>query len=385
MFLEGPGRAGHHALPELVDVPSDRVVIKAAAAEFEDGPLELALSLPPEQGRGQIPRGRRRQRTGHLLPHLAAAVPFELPFELLADRGPQGISRIEATELFQERGRHLGEFQPLHVQDLEFHRHVLATDVLDGGLIGQPDRRRDRRARLGLGHERRKSGQFGIGKRELVANDDLGLVGLRQYAVVVFEDQAGDDQVTGRGRTVVRHEAGPLAKVAGECLVDVGLGNLAGWPGDRQPLPGGQIELRSDLDRELERHRTVVGEQHRVGVEIRLADRRQFLLLRDLGHGVGQQFRADLIGEFRLEATAHQPSRGTARTEARQERRGHEFTDRLVAVAVDVLPRDRHLHPPLAGGDSVDRNVEAQRLREPVGALRRGDGIWGGGRGCIGR
>jgi len=193
VLLQGPGRACHHALAEFVDVPPDRVVVEAAAAEFEDRPLQFPLRLPPQQRWGQIPRGGGGQRVGHLLPHLLAAVPLELAFQLLPHGGLEGVGRLESAELVEEGGRHLGKLETLHVEDGEFHGHVLAADVFDRRLVGHLHGGGDGCAGLGLRDELREARQFGIGEREPVADDDLGLVGLGQHAVAVLEHQLGDD------------------------------------------------------------------------------------------------------------------------------------------------------------------------------------------------
>ena len=337
------------------------------------------MGLTSQQRRGQFPRGRGREGTGHLLPNLLAAVPLKLPLELLSDRSLESVGRVEATELFQEGRRHLGKFKPLHIEDGQFHGHVLAADVLEGRLVGHLHGGGDGRARLGLGDELRESRKLGIGKREPVADDDLGLVGLRQHPVAVLEDELRDNQIAGGCGAVVRHESGAFAEVAAERLVDVGVGNLAGGTGDRQTLPLRHLELRPDLDRKLKGHRAIVGQKHRVDVEFGLADRRELLLLRHLRHGVGEQLRADLVGEFRLESAADEPPRGTARPKTRQQRRWYEVTERLIAIAVNVFAGDRHLHPPLAGRDGVDGNIKGERLGQALGGFGAGDG------GCFGR
>jgi hypothetical protein len=54
VFLEGPGRARHHALAEFVDVAADRVVVEAAPAKLEDRPLEFPLeAVVANTGRGK--------------------------------------------------------------------------------------------------------------------------------------------------------------------------------------------------------------------------------------------------------------------------------------------------------------------------------------------
>ena len=158
------------------------------------------------------------------------------------------------------------------------------------------------------------------------------------------------------------HEPRPLAQEVGERLVHVGIGDRAGGASDRQALPSGQVKFRSHLDLELKRHRSVCGHEDGVHVELGLADGRELLLFRHLRHGVRQQFATDLVGKLRLEAAAHESPRRAAGTKAWQHGGGHHLAECIVAVAVDVFPRDRHPHAPFAGREFIDGDIELERL-----------------------
>jgi hypothetical protein len=378
VLLEGPGGACQHALPQLVDVAADGIVVEAAAAQFEDRPLELPLGLPLEQGRRQVPGGRGGQGAGHLLPHLAAAMPFELVFELLQDGGPQGLLGLEAAEFLEHRRRDRGQFVPLDVEHVELHLDLLAAQLLDGRLGRDGHGCREGRSRLGLADEGVEPGELGVGERQLRPHDDLHLTRFGELLAPGGEPHVGDEEITDRGRCVAGHESAALTEQAGERLVDVGGGDLPGRPADRQPLPRGQFELRPHLDRELEGHRPRVGQEHGGGVEVGLADRGELVLLGDLRHRVGEQLRADLVAQFRLEPAADQPFGRAAGAESRQERRRHQFADGPLVIAVDVFPRDRDPHPALAGGDLLDRHVERERGERLVLGGGFGDGSCGG-------
>ena len=304
-------------------------------------------------------------------------MPFELVFELLADGVSQGVGRFKATELLKELGGKLGQLELFHFEHLELHRHVLAAERFDGRFGGDLHLGGDRVARLGLLQKGIEAGQLGVGEGELRPHHDLELVGLGEELVAVEKPQVGDDQVARRRGTVMRHEPAALAKDVAEGLLDVGGGDLARGPLDREPLPLGHLEFRTHLDRKFEGHRPFVGQDDGADIEIGLADRRELLLFGDLGHRLGEQLGTDLVAELGLEAAAHERPRRPARTKARQQCAGHQFGDGLLEVAVDVFARDRHLHPPLAGRGLLDRDVELERLAD--GLVGVGGGESGGG------
>ena len=148
-------------------------------------------------------------------------------------------------------------------------------------------------------------------------------------------------------------------------LLDVGVAELAHRLLDRQPLPLRQLELRPHLDVELERQGALLGHLHRLEIEIRLADRRELLLLVHLREAVHQQFALDLLGDVLAEAGLDQLPRRMAGTEARHVRGRHQLGELLVEVPLDVLVRDRHGDVPLARAAVLDLDLQG----EPLGFL----------------
>jgi hypothetical protein len=304
-------------------------------------------------------------------------MPLQLLLQLAADHPADRLLRLEATDLFQQSRRQRRQFELLDFQHLEFDGHVRAAQVLQRRLVGDADGRRHGRAGTGLFDEGIELGELGVGEGEPGPDDDLHLAGLGEEPVAGAAADVGHDQVTDDRRTVMRNEPTPLAQQVHDRLVDVGGGDLPGRTADREPLPGGQVELGADLDRELERHRTVVGHEDGVDIQFRFTDRRQLLLLGHLRERVGEELGADLVGEFRLEPAADEPARGAAGAKSGKEGGRHEVAECLILVARDVLRRDCHLHAPLASGHLVDGDVEPQRLRSL--GFRQGDG------GCFAR
>ena len=372
VLLERRGRASHDRLPQFVDMPTDGIVVKTAPPQFENRPLQFPQALATEQIRGQVPTGRRRQRARHLLPHLTPTVPLKLVLQLLEHGRPQVIRRLERAELIEQFRGQIREFEVLDIHDRQLERDILAAERLDGRLVRHLDGGGDGSTGAGLGDELVEARQFGVCEGELGPHNQFQFRGVRQHRVAVEAPQIRHDQVARLGRTFMGHEPRPLAQQVGERLVHVGIGDRAGGASDRQSLPFGQVKFRSHLDLELERHRPICWHEDGVHVELGLADGRELFLLGHLRHRVRQQLAADLVGKLRLEAAAHESPRRTAGPESWQHGGGHHLAECIVAVAVDVFPRDRHPHAALAGRDFVDGDIELEGLGGRFVATRCG-------------
>src|SRR5690606_22432722 len=118
---------------------------------------------------------------------------------------------------------------------------------------------------------------------------------------------------------------------------------------DLEAAPLGHVELGSDLDVELERHRTGVRDLDRLEVELRLADRGEELVFAELLEAVHQERAFDLVGHVVAEAIFDQLARGATLAEAGDGRLGDEVREGVIKVTVDVGSRHGDGDVTLAG------------------------------------
>jgi hypothetical protein len=124
----------------------------------------------------------------------------------------------------------------------------------------------------------------------------------------------------------------------------------------------GQIELRPDFDRELERHRPILGNLDRLQIEFRLADGREMLFFADLLQAIEQQRALDLVCDLISKTTFDDFARRSAGAEAGHGRRWHHLAEGVIEVAINVVARDRYRHVPLAGAGAGDLDGKIERL-----------------------
>ena len=87
---------------------ADLLLAEAAPLQFHDRPLQLAVALPLQHRRRQVPIGGLRQRRGDLAAGPLVLLVFQLPGKLVADRVAQLGLVLETAQLFQQLGRQLG-------------------------------------------------------------------------------------------------------------------------------------------------------------------------------------------------------------------------------------------------------------------------------------
>ena len=289
--------------------------------------------------------------------------------EILANRVAQlGLGR-EAAKLLQEILGQLGQLQLLDVQHFELEVDFLAAQLVVRRVLAQRDFGRAAVAALHALHQLVEAFEPRIAEaqRRTNSHDRFGLmsnllpVGLRRDVhryIVAF----------GR-RAFERHQLAVAREHLLELLVDVGIGELAHRPVELQALPLRHVELGPHFDRELERHRPFFGHFDGFQIEVRLADRREPLLLADLLQAVEQQRAFHLVGDFIAKAVLDDLPRCAADPEARHGGRRHHLAERIVEVALDIGPGDRHRHVPLARARAGHLNIELKLLLRPP--LRR--------------
>ena len=175
------------------------------------------------------------------------------------------------------------------------------------------------------------------------------------------------DVIAGRRRAVERHQLAVAGEHLLELLRHVVVGELADQPLELEALPLGHVELGPHLDRELKRHRPVVGHLDRVEIEIRLADRRERLVVADLAQAVHEQRALDLVRDFFLVAMLDDLPRRAADAEAGDRRGRHQLAVGVVVVAIDVVARNRNRHAALARAGALDVDFQIER-RHVIGS-----------------
>ncbi len=176
----------------------------------------------------------------------------------------------------------LGQLKLLDFQHLELRVDLLAPQGRIRGVVRQ----------LGLGGPRLTGRNPRHQLVELLdpavteaqngpdANDLFG--GAGNHLVPVLERQVRRDVIAFFRRPVVGDQPTTIGQHVLQCPVHVGIAELANRPLNGQPLPLWQIELRADLQVELERQGPVLRDFDRIQVDIRLADRREVFFVVDL-------------------------------------------------------------------------------------------------------
>ena len=294
---------------------------------------------------------------------MAGALPLlvlQLPLQGVADGVAEVGFELEAAQLVEQFGGEFRPFQPLDFEDLEDGRDALSLEGRVGGVV----------AELGLG----PAGLAGADARhQLVEALDLAVAeaeggtdangffrGTGQHAAVVLETQVGGDVITRLGGPVVGRQPPPVGQQALQGPLDVLRRELVDGLLELQSLPLGQVELRPHFEIELEAQRPLLGHLDGVQVDVRLADRRQVLVLVNLREAVHQQRALDPLRHVLVEAMLDQLPRGVPRAKTRHLRRRHQLAVLLVEVTIDVLAGHRHGDVPFAGAAGVDFHVQVQ-------------------------
>ena len=178
--------------------------------------------------------------------------------------------------------------------------------------------------------------------------------------VAVLEGEVRGDVIARFRRTVDRHEAAAVGQNPLQGLIDVGVGKLPHRLLDLQALPLRQVELRADLQVELEGHRALLRHFDRFQIQFRLADGRKVVIVVDLGQAVHQQRALDPADHVFAKAILDQFPRRVTGPETRHVGRRHQLAELLVQVAIDVLARHGHGDVPLAGAAVVDLDLQIQ-------------------------
>ena len=151
--------------------------------------------------------------------------------------------------------------------------------------------------------------------------------------------------------------------------LDVGLADRPHRPLQRQALVVGHLELRADLDVELEVHRAVFGQLDRRDVEVGLRDRVELVVLVELLERGHQQRRLDLVGDLLLEPLHHELARGPPGPEARHGEVLAELGERRLELPLDLGPGDGDLDVLLARADIADVDLHLQLPLSTLGRL----------------
>ena len=344
MLLERPGPS----TPALFCrssfcVGANLVVAETAAAQLQHAPLQLAHALPLEQVRRQVPVGASGQRGGDLLPRLAAA--GDTPAAASGRRASPRAARLRSRS------------RPA----LAGSRRVSSgsSSFLTSSTSNPPSTFLPRSASFGassvsfalpLARFAGLTPSISLSKSSILPSRKLSIGRTRITSSSPRETSSPSclnvrlhvTIVARLGRAVERHQlavAGQhLLQAAGRrpCRVNSRIGRSI-----VRPFHCG----RSNSGRTSRSNSNVIGPSSGTSIasriEVRLADRRELLVLGDLRHAVHQQRALHLVADVLAKAGLDQLARRTAGAEARHRRLRHQLAEGLVEVALDVLARDR--------------------------------------------
>ena len=292
-----------------------------------------------------------------MLAHLLLLVIDQLPLERLLDGVAQVPFRLD-LELGEQFGRHFGERELLDVEHVDHGGNLPPTEPFVRRAVGYLDLQRSRLARLDAGHLLGEVFDLAVGKAEQRGEPHGPLAVFIDDLVAILKCEIRGDEIPGRSRAINGRQASTGGQQPLQFLVDVLGADLAHGALDRQPFPLRHIEFGSHLDIELEGHRSLVGHFDRGHVEIRLADRRQLLVFRNLAQAVHQQRAFHLIGHIFAETVLDQLARSAAGPKARHAGVGHQIAKGLVEIALDVFARHHHRDVSLASAGAGDLDLE---------------------------
>jgi hypothetical protein len=202
--------------------------------------------------------------------------------------------------------------------DLQRQIDLLAAESLVIGFGRDRDLRRHRVAHVFADQQLVEAFQLSIAEAQGRLDLERLFGELRDLLAVVGGPQRRGDEMPRLDRPLVLFERA----VAGEQFVQAALhlrvGILVHRAIDLDALPSRHVELRPHLNVELEHHRPFVGQLDRVHIKIRLADRRELMVVRHLRQAVHQELALDLVGDVLLEARLDQLPRRSARAKTRQ-------------------------------------------------------------------
>ena len=346
---------------------------------FEDFAVHRVLDLLEHEIFGQFPSGRRGDLVEHLLADGLPLVVLSLPLQSLLDFDAQLIECFDADAL-EQRTVQFRQFHPLNFFDLEGGLNLLAThgDVLGFFRDG------DGRFACVTGFRARQQlvevGDLAVFESQCRADTGREVSVVLQRASLIVERGTNFDAVTRLNRAVRGDELGVLFEEALLSLVDVGVAGLSNGSLDRDLVVGGKVERGTHLDLEFVFEVSGIGNRQVFDVEVRLVDRLDVRVLRELLEATDEHLLLDFVVEFAGEPLGDDVLGRLARTEARHGGLGLHLVEHKVADVRDVGLRHLHFDVLLAGADVFDIDAQGHAPARCGFKLRFGGRDIGGGR-----
>ena len=160
-----------------------------------------------------------------------------------------------------------------------------------------------------------EAGNRAVLETQLGSKPELGVFPfVERVAIRADEGQVGGDQVADfRVAFLFGNDGSIRFQESVQRVVDVFFGQLHNRSFDCEPLVIGQVELRANVDFQLEAHRPDFGDLDRVEIEARLKDGFELEFLVDLVERREQQARLDLLRDLLPESLDDQLPRCAAR------------------------------------------------------------------------
>ena len=273
----------------------------------------------------------------------------------------RSASSVDVGQFLHQLRGQFRQVERLDLEHLEDARHLLRAEGHVGRVGAELRSQLAGLAAADAGHRPVETLDLAVAETEHRAEPNDLFRGAGEDLVAMLEGEVRGDVIARFRRGLDRHEAAAVGQDPLQGPVDVFLGELSHGLLDLQALPLRHVELRPDLQVELEGHGAFFREFDRLEIQVRLADGRELVFVVDLRQAVHQQRALDPAGHVLAETVLDQFPRGVPRTEAGHVGLGHQFAELLVQVTIDVLARHRHGDVPLAGAPLVDLDFELQR------------------------
>ena len=346
-------------MPQVILARHDLLGGEPGLLHFEDFASQGIFDLLGDHVFGQFPIGRLDDLVGDLLAAGLALFVLDLAFEGAANGGPEGVHRNE-SDASTERLVDGLLAHALDIQDGEGDIQRFASHLDDGRFHRHLDLRRARVVGLGPDQQFVEARQLTVLKLQQGQNPNDLVGNAVVFRTIPRQNDVHIDEISGSHRGLDRLLDPVLFGEVRLVVVNVLLGDFPNRTIDLHPLIGRQFKRRTHFHFEFVLEVGILREIHRLHVEIRLVDRVDLGIFRDLFQTDHQHALLDLVGDFLLESLPDQRRGHLPRAETGNLRLGCVFQDRLIHHAGDRILGHNHAHMFLARPDIFNLGLQLQ-------------------------